>query len=208
MSCGTCRVTYYCDRACQRCDWKQVHKSVCRDMGGKKCIEEVVHICVRALTLMALSTTGGAFAPFTFTATDPGGLNSIFSFEQHDAVLSAEDTFTVQGTIDSHDNRVCNHFQKKQESARILYPVWETATDTMVFIPISLDFLASGLGAPKHLVQNIESCINNNGNVFYMLVKGVIDGKIGVVGANSWVNVPRTQRKLCQKARAAIKGAK
>jgi len=95
MSCGTCRVTYYCDRACQRRDWKQVHKSVCRDMGGKKCMEEVLHICVRALTLMALSTTGGAFAPFAFTATDPGGLNSIFSFEQHDAVLSAEDTFTV-----------------------------------------------------------------------------------------------------------------
>jgi len=151
---------------------------------------------VRTLTLMGLSTYC-ARGQFEHTTAKPGVLNSLFSFEKKDAVSSADDAFTGGGVIDPHNNRVCNHFEQKQESSRILYPIWETGTDNLVFVPISLDFMSIGLGAPESSVKTLETCINNNDNLYFVLVKGVLDGKHGDQHI-SWQKLPNITTICCE----------
>ena len=55
LSCGKCKTTHYCNRACQKRDWKHGHKSVCRPEEGNKGIEIVLHMCVRVLSYMRLT---------------------------------------------------------------------------------------------------------------------------------------------------------
>ena len=68
----------------------------------------------------------------------PDILNSIFSFEKMDAILHGDDAFVAQVQINHDDNPVCNHFRQRQESNRILFPIWDTCTDNMVFVIESL----------------------------------------------------------------------
>jgi len=198
LSCSKCKLVHYCDVVCQKRDWKQVHRSVCRDMGGKKCIEDVMHICVRALTLMTLPVEE---CNMGFSAHECMKLDDFFSFDKADMTVSMQkDIITDHAVINPYDNPVCNHFRQKKEGNRILYPIWDRDIENLVFVPISLDFLRF-LGAGPSFLADIETTIQNNDNVYFVLVEGTVDGKHMVVGVNSWVSFPGTHRKLCQKVR-------
>jgi len=77
LSCVTCKVTHYCDRACQKRDWKKGHKSMCRPAEGKQDINVVMHICVRALTFMSLTLVFDDGSE-RLTVVSPNVLSSIF----------------------------------------------------------------------------------------------------------------------------------
>ena len=200
MCCSKCKSVHYCDKECQKRDWKQVHKSVCSASNETKPIQEAMHICIRALCLMTLSA-GKEYAPKK-VQEKANVLDEIFSFEEEDAISNlADDTATYTMTSDPANNYVCNHFRHTKESARILFPIWDTVVDNLVFVPISLDFLKIGIGFNDNAVEDLKVRINNNDNVYFLLLHGTG----GCVGANTWVSVPGTRRKLCQKARGNIK---
>lgn len=188
MSCGACKVVHYCNRECQKRHWKAGHKAVCRPMQSDKNIEAVARICVRALSLMEMPTNIDRKV-LRLTAENPAILNSIFSFEKKDALSTAADAFAVQVRIDPLDNRVCNHFRETRGSNRILYPIWDTVTDNLVFIPVPLEFVFFVQGLPLALVKENEARIQKNNNVYGMFVKGVVDGNPGMVATHSFVSI-------------------
>lgn len=200
MACGKCKVTHYCDRVCQKRDWKQVHKSVCCKVSNIRKIEEAMHICVRVLTLMTMSA-GREYLP-VMVADNASVLDELFSFEKEDAVLTSGDAarnYSVTPDIDN--NYVCNHFRQTQESRRVLFPVWDTALDSLVFVPVSSHFMVTGMGIDPEFVETSETCVQNNDNVYFIFLCGSDDGNQDVVAANTWVSVPGTKPKLCQKVR-------
>jgi len=87
-------------------------------------------------------------------------------------------------------NRVCHHFRDKQEWNRILFPIWETATDNLAFVLISMDFMSNGLGIPDALVESFKTKISANDKTYFVLVMGIVNGKLAVVGGNSFVVIP------------------
>ena len=200
MCCSICKCAHYCHRVCQKRDWKQVHKSVCCANSETRQIQEAMHICIRALSLMTLSG-GRGYAP-TKVQTTVNVLDEFFSFEKEDATSDLGDDMPTYGlSCDPGNNYVCNHFRQKKESGRILFPIWDTVVDNLVFVPISLDFMKIGLGFDDNTVENCKTCIHNNDNLYFLLLHGTQ----GCVGANTWVSVPGTRRKLCQKARGSTK---
>jgi hypothetical protein len=86
-------------------------------------------------------------------------------------------------------DRVCEHFSEKQESNRILFPIWETATDNLAFVPISLDFLLNGLGVAEDLVQSFETKMSTNADMFFVVVMGMVQGELAVVGGSSFIAI-------------------
>ena len=100
-------------------------------------------------------------------------------------------------------DRVCNHFREKQESNRILCPIWETAIDNLVYVPISLDFLSNGLGVPDALVESFKTTMSTNDGVYFVLVMGKVKGRLAVVGGNSFIAMADTPQKLCQQGEGA-----
>jgi len=203
MCCGVCKMVHYCDRACQKRDWKQVHKSVCGVSSETKPLQEAMHTCIRALSLMTLCA-GREYAPTRVKST-AGALGECFSFDE-DATCDVDDAagiYTMR--VDPVNNAVCNHFRRTKESGRVLFPIWDTAADNLVFVPISPDFMKNALGFDDTFTEHCRTCTENNDNVYFLL----LCGKQGCAGANTWVSVPGTRRKLCQKARGATKlGAK
>jgi len=202
MSCSKCKITHYCDKVCQKRDWKQVHKSVCSASSETKKIQEAMHICIRALTLMTLSA-GPEYAPIKIQ-TKVSALDEVFSFENENATSDLGDgapTFLMAS--DPANNYVCNHFRETKESGRVLFPIWDTVVDNLVFVPISRDFMKNGLKFQDAAIEACEVCVGNNDNVYFLLLHGTQ----GCVGANTWVSVPGTERKLCQKARGNIKNS-
>jgi len=202
LSCAACKVTHYCDQACQKCDWKQGHKSMCRPANGKEGIEVVMHICVRALTLMR----------FLMEVEDEAGsskkisesvMSSMFLQKTDSRSQTYVDLVNDECAMGGDRDRVCNHFREKQESNCILYPIWEEATDNLAFVPISLDFLSIGLGASDTLVKFFEATMSTNDAVYFVLVTGMVNGKVAVVGGNSFVVIPSTPQKLCQQGEGA-----
>jgi hypothetical protein len=157
-------------------------------MQSDKNIEAVARICVRALSLMEMPTNIDRKV-LRLTAENPAILNSIFSFEKKDALSTAADAFAVQVRIDPLDNRVCNHFRETRGSNRILYPIWDTVTDNLVFIPVPLEFVFFVQGLPLALVKENEARIQKNNNVYGMFVKGVVDGNPGMVATHSFVSI-------------------
>jgi len=190
LSCAACKSSYYCDRACQKRDWKQGHKSQCRPANGKQSIEVVMNICVRALTIMRF---------FTEVQDEEGNSHKYMSENVMSSILLpktdprsktytdlANDEWATGGRFD----RVCDHFRDKQESNRILYPIWETAVNNLAFVPISLDFLSNGLGVPDALVESFQKNMSTNDNTYFVLVMGMVDGNLAVVGGNSFIVTP------------------
>jgi len=126
--------------------------------------------------------------PETHALMSPDVLSSIF--------LPKTDPLS-QAYVDSANNenptgkdRVCNHFREKQDSNRILFQIWETATDNLVFVPISLDFMSNRLGIPDALVESFKTKMSTNDKTYFVLVMGMVDGKVAVVGGNSFIVVP------------------
>jgi len=66
----------------------------------------------------------------------------------------------------------------------------EAATDNVAFVPISMDFMANGLGIPEALVETFKTMIATNDNTYFVLVMGKINGKPAVVGGNSFIAIP------------------
>ena len=58
-----------------------------------------------------------------------------------------------------------------------------------------------GIGFGEDTVEDCKISLENNDNVYFLLLHGTQ----GCVGANTWVSVPGTRGKLCQKARGATK---
>jgi len=200
MCCSKCKVVHYCDRACQKRDWKQVHKSVCSASSETNQIQEAMHICIRALSLMTLSA-GRGYAP-TRVQTKANLLDEFFSFEKEGATSDLGDAMPTYAMIsDRANNYVCNHFREAKESGRILFPIWDTVVENLVFVPISLDFMKTGLGFGDATVEDCRISLDNNDDVYFLLLHGTQ----GCVGANTWVSIPGTRRKQCQKARGATK---
>ena len=203
LSCAVCKNVNYCDKACQKRDWKHGHKSVCRPKTAKQGIEVVMNICIRALNIMRF---------FTEEEDEAGNLKKYMSenvmssicLPKTDARLKtyvdlANDEWGTGGVFD----RVCNHFREKQEPNRILCPIWETATDNLVFVPISLDFLSNGLDVPDTLVESFKTTMSADDGVYFVLVVGMVHGKLAIVGGNSFIVTPDTPQQLCQQAEGA-----
>ena len=189
MSCAACKITHYCNRACQKMDWKSAHKQMCPSTERDKTIHAVAIACVRILTLMCISPKFDLTGT-DFTVENPSVLKSHFSFEAHDDTVLDDDAFALQMHINDNDNRVCNHFRARREPNRILYPVWETATDNLAFIPVSLDFVYFELGAPVGSAAPAASLTEDSARIRYpVFVKGVADGKCTAATTHSFVVV-------------------
>jgi len=199
LSCGACKITHYCHRACQKRHWKQGHKSVCLPTKGKEGIEVVMNICIRALTIMRF---------FIDVVDEAGNLKKYISENVVSSVLLlktdprsqkyvdlANDECGTGGIFDS----VCNHFRERKESNRILFPIWETATYNLAFVPISLDFLFNGLGVPDELVKSFETKMSTNDDMYFVVVMGMVKGKLAVVGGNSFIAIPDTTQEVSQQ---------
>jgi len=187
LSCATCKGTHYCDRVCQKRDWKRGHKSMCRPAEGKQDINVVMHICVRALTFMSLTSVFDDGSE-RLTVVSPNVLSSIFLEKTDPRSQTYVDLANDENATDK--NRVCRHFRDKQECNRILFPIWETATDNLAFVPISMDFMSNGLGIPDTLVESLKTKISANDKTYFVLVMGMVNGKLAVVGGNSFVVMP------------------
>jgi len=200
LSCATCKVIHYCDRVCQKRDWKQRHKSVCRPAKGKEGLEVVMHICVRALTLMRLTVVADDGSE-RLTLSSPESMGWMFAGRSDS---TSQQCFDLENAkYPAGKDRVSQHFRRQQESNCILCPIWETATDNLAFVPISLDFMSIGLGAPDALVESFKTTMLTNANTYFVLVMGRVRGKLAVVGGSSFVVIANTPQMLGQEGEGA-----
>ena len=59
LSCGGCRMSHYCDRSCQRSDWKNGHRTqCCKQKVLSKTHSRVLDTCIKMLSLMCIDWTG------------------------------------------------------------------------------------------------------------------------------------------------------
>jgi len=213
LSCAACKSSYYCDRACQKRDWKQGHKSQCRPANGKQGIEVVLNTCVRALTIMRFFTEVQDEEGNSHKCMSENVLSSILLPKTDPRSKTYTDLANDEWATGGISDRVCDHFRDKQESNRILYPIWETAVNNLAFVPISLDFLSNGLGVPDALVESFEKKMSTNDNTYFVLVMGMVDGNLAVVGGNSFIVTPgktesvHTPQTSCQEGVGAKSSA-
>jgi len=167
MSCGVCKATHYCNRECQKKDWKLVHKMIC---GPTSVIQdlETSQMCVRILSLMTIPTTSGGVDPCHLAKEELDVLTSEFSFEKEDALLLHDDAWAGQMTVKSDDNRVCNHFRQKKEPNRILVPIWDTCTDSLAFVPVSFGFM---MGKEAGSCSEEDACARKEWKVYCLAMK-------------------------------------
>jgi len=129
--------------------------------------------------MSACSTSEAISSRFVMMEKPPPGprrgdiMHSLFSFEKKDALSLGNDSFAEYMCIDDDDNPVCNHFRQKQESNHILFPIWDTCTDNLAFVPVSFDFM---IESPIPL-RGIDESIRKNSQIYSMRVKCVDDGK-------------------------------
>jgi hypothetical protein len=187
MSCGVCKKAHYCNRECQKRDWKLCHKLVCSATPIIKNLD-VSDLCVRILSIMSLSRTSSVGSASCVMMGKPDILNSLFSFEKKDALSMGEDAFAVKMLINDDDNPVCNHFRQKQESSRILVPIWDTCTDNLAFVPISFEFMIGG-GAPAGSLNGMDAFIRKHFKRYSVCVKCVHDEKPIMLPIPSFVKV-------------------
>ena len=143
MSCAVCKVTHYCNRECQKKDWKLNHKMMCGPTPVMQNLESA-QMCVRILTLISLSTTSEGVDHCHLVMEKPDVVTSVFSFEKEDALLLHDDAVAMQMIVKPDDNRVCNHFRQKKERNCILQPIWDTCTDSLAFVPVPFGFIMGG----------------------------------------------------------------
>jgi len=187
MSCGVCKKAHYCNRECQKRDWKLGHKLVCSATPIIKNLE-VSELCVRILSIMSLSATSEGVSASCVMMGKPDVLNSLFSFETKDALSLGEDAFAVQMRIDDDDNPVCNHFRQKQEPDRMLIPIWDTCTDNLAFVPVSFDFMMGG-GTGMGSGSVMDACVRKHFKIYSVCVKSVDDDKRPVLPVATFVKV-------------------
>jgi len=187
MSCGVCKNVHYCNRECQKRDWKLYHKSVCSATTIVKNLE-VCNLCVRILSIMSISATSEGVPPMCEMMGKPDILNSIFSFEKKEAILMGDDAFVAQVHVNHDDNPVCNHFRQKQESNRILLPIWDTCTDNMAFVPVSFDFMTGGC-VPEGSRNVMDTHICKNSKTYSICAKYLGDDKRILLPVHTFVKV-------------------
>jgi len=187
MSCGVCKSAYYCNRECQKRDWKLYHKPVCSATPIVKNLK-VSNLCVRILSIMSILATSEGTAPVCEMMGKPDILNSMFSFEKKDAILHGDDAFVAQVQINHDDNPVCNHFRQRQESNRILFPIWDTCTDNMVFVPVSFDFMTGGC-IPGSSGNIVDAHICKNFKTYSICARYVGDDKRFLLPVHTFVQV-------------------
>jgi len=100
LSCATCKTIHYCNKVCQKRDWKQRHKSVCRPVKGKEGLEVVMHICVRALTLMRLTCSALCEKLCDDGSEDPTEIVTLGSTDFMKSMLSGRSDSTSQAHFD------------------------------------------------------------------------------------------------------------
>jgi len=203
LSCAVCKNMHYCDRACQKRDWKHGHKSVCHAKTAKEGIEVVMNICIRALNITRSSIMVEDEAGNSQKYISENFLNSTLLQKKDPRLQTYLDLVNYELGPGGVADRVCSHFREKLEPNLILCPIWETATDNLVFVPISLDFLSNGLGVPDALVESFKTTISTNANTYFVLVMGMVRGKLAIVGGNSFIVNHDTPQKLCQQAEGA-----
>ena len=187
MSCGVCKITHYCNRECQKRDWKAMHKAVCSAAPIVKTLELSL-LCVRILSIMSMcATRSGMAASFEVKETQ-GVLNSIFSFEKKGALALGDNAFTAVMRINDDDNPVCNHFREKQEPDRIPIPIWDTCTDTLAFVPVSLDFMMGG-GARVGSGSVMNETMRRYAKIYSMCAKTVDGDKRFSLPVHTFVKV-------------------
>jgi len=206
LSCGTCKTTHYCDRACQKRHWKNGHKSVCRPAEGKQGMEVVLHTCVRVLSLMSLTQIVSIGEMMEdgqeiLEVVCPDVVSSIF-LPKEDA-RSKKYVDLANDRYPKGKDRVCNHFREKQESNRILFLIWEAATDNLAFVLISLDFLSNGLGVEDALIKSFETDMSTNRDMYFVVAMGMVKGKLAVVRCSSFIAIPYMAQKPCQEGQRA-----
>ena len=159
-----CTVTNYCNKQCQRRVWKSRHKltPIVKNLAASD-------LCVRILSIMSACSTSEGISLMEKSDI----MHSLFSFEKKDALSLGNDSFAEYMCIDDDDNPVCNHFRQKQESNHILFPIWDTCTDNLAFVPVSFDFM---IESPIPL-RGIDESIRKNSQIYSMRVKCVDDGK-------------------------------
>jgi len=126
-------------------------------------------------------------------------MHSLFSFEKKDALSLGNDSFAEYMCIDDDDNPVCNHFRQKQESNHILFPIWDTCTDNLAFVPVSFDFMIASPNKPGAPLKGppcgggacggIDESIRKNSQIYSVGVKCVDDGKRMVLPVATFVQV-------------------
>jgi len=204
LSCAVCKNMHYCDRACQKRDWKHGHKSVCRPKTAKEGIEVVMNICIRALNVMRFSIEVEDEAGNSKKYFSENFMSSVFLQKKDPRLQTYLDLVNYElGPGGVVADGVCSYFREKQEPNLVLCPIWETATDKLVFVPISLDFLSNGLGVPDALVESFKTTMSTNANTYFVLVMGMVRGKLAIVGGNSFIVIHDTPQKLCQQAEGA-----
>ena len=50
--------------------------------------------------------------------------------------------------------------------------------------------MSNGLGIPDTLVESLKTKISANDKTYFVLVMGMVNGKLAVVGGNSFVVMP------------------
>jgi len=195
MSCGVCKLTHYCNKECQKRDWKESHKLVCSATPMLKNLE-ASYVCVRILSIMSLSATSEGVAPRCETMINPDILKSAFSFEKKNALSLEKNASVTLVHINHDDNAVCNHFRQKQESSRLLVPIWDTGTDNVAFVPVSFDFMMGGC-APAATCSATELCMRKHFKIYSVGVKCADDGKPPQKGLKGSVLPVSTFIKVC-----------
>lgn len=192
MSCGVCKVTHYCNRECQKKDWKLAHKMICGTTSVMKNLE-TSQICVRILSIMSLSTTSEGVDPCHLVMGKPDVLASGFSFEKEDALGLHPNAFAMQMTVKPDDNRVCNHFRQKKEPNRILVPIWDTCTDSLAFVPVSFGFIMGG-GAGS--CSEADACVRKLFKDYSLCMKCVGHDKPCMASLRTFVSVCATDWEI------------
>jgi hypothetical protein len=185
MSCGVCKITHYCNKECQKRDWKASHKLLCSATPIVKNLE-ASYLCVRILSIMSVSATSEGVPPRCETMENPDILKSAFSFEKTDAVSLEKNACVTLVHINDDDNPVCNHFRQKQESNRILFPIWDTGTDNLAFVPVSFGFM---IGAPVGVCSATDLYMQKYFKIYSVGVKCVDDGRRPVLPVSTFIKV-------------------
>jgi len=137
------------------------------------------------LTIMSISRASANFE----VKEQSDALNSVFSFEKEGAVALGDDAFTAVMRINDHDNPVCNHFRDKKEPERILVPIWDTCTDTLAFVPVSLDFMMGGGTCRVGLGAMMNANFRNHAQMYSVCAKNKDSDKRFALPVHTFVNV-------------------
>ena len=191
LCCGRCKSVHYCNRECQVHDWKNGHKETCPEACAQKKTADVVQICVRALTLMTFVADPRHGSEIQYTKVDAAVVNDLFSFADKDQPIQATGPY-FSTRVDLSDNLVSRHFHACREARRILIPMWDAATDNLVFVPVCLDFLSRGMRLPELACELADSLAQPHRR-YILLVMSRMKGLLGHASASTWISTQKSR---------------